>query len=332
MIKPQAVPSTYLDLKNALKDSNFRDAIASRIYKTQVLLEIKEDLKGHHKEFAEGLSFAMYLEAVRDKAEVNTKLFYCDQEMSSAIEVGCRLFEEDDKADASLIPSKTGFVYFSSGVRVSENMTIHGLYWFQIDDLSDGGKSKTVVVGLNDKLNEVDGSKSSWDRSFEGGKIPDTRWIFRSYHMYDETTTMVTTSSAMAAVKDNLKSSIVHITISQIMHAFLLMVSQPPEIVTTSVESPTNKKQINRLAAKKVPTEVTVIDIRHRRRSVSTSAGPSSVEYSRRWYVEGHWRWQPFKDPGTRQWLRKRIWINSYIKGPDDKPFVATKRVYALLK
>ena len=332
MVKPQAVPSTYLDLKSALKDDNFTDAIAYRIHRTQVLLEVEENFTGHHKEYAEGLAFAMSLEALRDGAEANTKLFYCDQEMSSAIETGCRLFEEEDTADASLIPSRTGFAYFSSGVRITENMVIHGLYWFKIDDLGDEGREKTVVVGFNDKLNESDGAKSSWDRSFEGREIPDTRWIYRSYHMYDETTAMVHSSSAMEALKDDLKSSVVGTTLSQVMHAFLLMVSQPPEIVTTSTQGPTNKKQINRLSAKNVPSEVTVIDIRHRRKSISTSASPSNIEYSRRWYVEGHWRWQPFKNPETREWARKRIWINSYIKGPDDKPFVATKRVYALLK
>ena len=331
MTKPQGVPGIYLNLTDALKDSSFRDAVAYRIYKSNVVTQKEEYSDEYHREFAKGMSFAMLLETTRESAEANTRLYYCDQEMSSAIETGCRLFEEDDEADISLIPSKTGFVYFSSGVRVTENMVIHGLYWFKVDDTSDG-KTKTVVTGFNDRLNEADGSKASWDRWFGGERLPDTRWIFRSYHIYDETTKMVTTSSAIEHLEDSIKSSVIHTTLSQVMHAFLLMANQPPEVVTISTEGPTNKKQINRLSAKKVPAEVTVIDIRHRRKSIQTSASSNKIEYSRRWYVAGHWRWQQFKDIETREWVRKRIWINSYIKGPEDKPFVATKRVYAMLK
>jgi len=60
---------------------------------------------------------------------------------------------------------------------------------------------------------------------------------------------------------------------------------------------------------------VTVITLR---RPKSESGVPArSVEWSHRWLVSGHWRWQPYGDGTHRQ-----IWISPYIKGPDDAPLV----------
>ena len=50
---------------------------------------------------------------------------------------------------------------------------------------------------------------------------------------------------------------------------------------------------------------------------VSSSATPGHVEWSRRWFVRGHWRDQPY-GPGMS--LRRLKWIDPYIKGPSDKP------------
>lgn len=42
-------------------------------------------------------------------------------------------------------------------------------------------------------------------------------------------------------------------------------------------------------------------------------------EWSHRWVVNGHWRWQPH-GPGRKE--RKLIWIPPFIKGPDNKPLI----------
>ena len=47
--------------------------------------------------------------------------------------------------------------------------------------------------------------------------------------------------------------------------------------------------------------------------------GKRHINWTHRWDVAGHWR--AYKDG-------KRVWIASYIKGPDDKPFVPGVRVY----
>lgn len=42
------------------------------------------------------------------------------------------------------------------------------------------------------------------------------------------------------------------------------------------------------------------------------------VEWSKRWLVRGHWRLQAC---GLRRESRRLIWIDPFVKGPEDKPF-----------
>jgi len=51
--------------------------------------------------------------------------------------------------------------------------------------------------------------------------------------------------------------------------------------------------------------------------SVQSHDESSSVEWSKRWMVRGHWRLQPY---GPGKSLRKPLWIDPYVKGPEDKP------------
>ena len=60
---------------------------------------------------------------------------------------------------------------------------------------------------------------------------------------------------------------------------------------------------------------ITVVTLRRPKNDGDASHG--SVEWSQRWIVSGHWRWQPYGDGTHRQ-----IWIAPYVKGPDDKPLI----------
>lgn len=51
------------------------------------------------------------------------------------------------------------------------------------------------------------------------------------------------------------------------------------------------------------------------------------VEWSHRWLVSGHWRRWPSKDGTIRL-----VWVNPYIKGPADKPFIPKRRFYRLVR
>jgi hypothetical protein len=67
-----------------------------------------------------------------------------------------------------------------------------------------------------------------------------------------------------------------------------------------------------------------VLVIRLRRPTVHQHQEESeTVEWSHRWLVDGHWRWQPYGDG-----IRRQIWISPFVKGPGDKPLVVKRRLY----
>jgi hypothetical protein len=51
--------------------------------------------------------------------------------------------------------------------------------------------------------------------------------------------------------------------------------------------------------------------------SVSRAETAGTVAWTHRWMVRGHWRLQPH---GPKRSLRRTIWIDPYVKGPEDKP------------
>ena len=108
------------------------------------------------------------------------------------------------------------------------------------------------------------------------------------------------------------------------LQAFWKLMKQ--EIVLPSqqqVDRPTWRSKNNWRQIK----HVTVLTLR-RARYQRPDGQPSKIEWSHRWPVHGHWRNQPYKDKKTGNRFYSQIWINPYIKGPDDKPFVAKQRAF----
>jgi hypothetical protein len=59
---------------------------------------------------------------------------------------------------------------------------------------------------------------------------------------------------------------------------------------------------------------------------VQPSDNPKHVDWRFRWIVVGHWRWWWFESEGRR----RQIWVNPYVKGPEDRPLLKRKSVFAV--
>lgn len=71
---------------------------------------------------------------------------------------------------------------------------------------------------------------------------------------------------------------------------------------------------------------VSLVDLRRPASPASEQVPQSgSVQWTRRWWVGGHWRQQAC---GPNRAQRKPVWIAPHVKGPDDKPLVETPRVH----
>lgn len=95
-------------------------------------------------------------------------------------------------------------------------------------------------------------------------------------------------------------------------------------IATRNATDPTRPVRRRMERASFPERKITVIRLR-RPTAPAAEPGERSVEWSHRWLVSGHWRWQPYKDG-----IKRQIWISPYVKGPDDKPLDVRKvRVFA---
>lgn len=345
MIKAQQVPDLFEEFKKirqgtALGLAHVYGLTENRrmVYEAATLAvgDAPKDIQDRAVEagIAIGLrEYESFQKGIIDSDDVT--LYYCDEDMTEIVEMGAKVLEYEDKSDTSIVQKDRGFCYFAGGIQLSEGMKIHAISWTP-DDYTNSltGDKGYLITAYNDRFSEPDKGLKGWIGFFAEADltVPDSRWVYRATTPYRDGDPMAPTKAFADQISEIGGSPAVTVTPSYIMHALMLMLQQPPEIVTVSKREMSNKKQLKRLKAKSIPSEVTVIDIRHKYRSVSGSGTPTDREYSRRWLVVGHWRWQPMKNKETGEWMRKRIWINPYIKGPDDKPFVATKRVHALLK
>ena len=118
----------------------------------------------------------------------------------------------------------------------------------------------------------------------------------------------------------------------RILHAYWLLMSQT---IVEQAKETGDRTQRRRLEREKCPTEIVVIQFRKRKyvneRGEETEES-KKIDWSHRWIVGGHWRWQPYKDPASGGEIKKRIWISPYVKGPEDKPLVAKSKVFVLAK
>jgi hypothetical protein len=65
-----------------------------------------------------------------------------------------------------------------------------------------------------------------------------------------------------------------------------------------------------------------------RRRSSRSADAKRDMDWSHRWWVNGHWRWQWY--PSLQE--HRQIWIAGYDKGPEDKPFLSKQRVVDFIR
>ena len=114
-------------------------------------------------------------------------------------------------------------------------------------------------------------------------------------------------------------------SVQNFLRAFWIITRQ--KIATVKVET-ADRATRRRLERKGWPRrEVSVVNLRRSERAAvdgGDESEPRHVNWSHRWLVSGHWR---------RQWCpsikdHRNIYINPYVKGPEDRPFDPGDRVF----
>lgn len=333
MIKATQVPDLFSDFKKIPRNAFLKNAHinqqAASTFETMKIMDGISDLDDATIKTIQRTAVTSFNAFQRELLGGAVELYYCDEDMSGMIEIAAKALTHEDIADPSGLMSERGFCYFAEGIPVN-NSIVHAIFWGPASYITQGSETEYgyQVAAYNDRFNEKDKTGTMfWDALTKetGVPAPNARWVYKNTSGYVSGDPLAP-SPDMFKVANASGDNLYNISPTAILHCLMLMINQPPEVITVEKKKSDNKKQLKRLKKENIPSEVVVVDIRHRYQPSSTPSTSKAVEWSRRWLVSGHWAWRATKEG------RVRRWIMPYIKGPDDKPFIATKRVIALLK
>lgn len=103
-------------------------------------------------------------------------------------------------------------------------------------------------------------------------------------------------------------------------------------IAATTTERP-QRQAVRRTQRAGISPELADVQVVTLRKLERTEHAPNderaAVEWSHRWLVAGHWRWQPY---GPERALRRLTYVRPHVKGPADKPLHLPERVNAWVR
>jgi hypothetical protein len=263
-------------------------------------------------------------------------------DMCSLVEFAASQLDETDEFDRHLAPTGCGLVRFEKALPMHDArgklMKIHWMLW----------GPATVEVVKHGKVEAIPGIAVSWfNDHFEDpddyaseilavGDTPDFRkkviaavgrWGFIGCDVLEQGRLIgaplspLSPGEAAAILADGDNPS-PHTNTHRYIHALWLMLNQT---ITKTEDEYVRKTALKRAQRIGLPGRVTVITLR--RTAGSRNQGESLVEWSHRWVVRGHWRWQPH---GPQLSEKRRIWIAPHVKGPESKPLIVSDKVYNL--
>jgi len=110
--------------------------------------------------------------------------------------------------------------------------------------------------------------------------------------------------------------------------AALWSIAAQQRYVTCGIDAGTRAERRRSLKAS-TPSDIKIVRLRSTRQSAANGdlTGSQHGNYSHRFLVAGHWKMQPF---GPARQLRRPIYIDEYVKGPEGSPLVVKETVRAV--
>jgi hypothetical protein len=211
---------------------------------------------------------------------------------------------------ATDLPTEDGFVWFEQAIVMCDDtpdakpIVTHGLSWFTIRDMH--GESGLVMLGWTNPTDPRDHAAQSWTGddvlTAAGIRPPRGIWamIIGIWHFDEEPQP----SQAF-----------------RLLSTFLRFINEP--WLSDETERP-SRATGRRAAREQLDSPVRVIRLRRSGNHSEGGTGDSSVEWSHRWMVTGHWRNQWYATTGQH----RPKWIPAHVKGPADKPLVVKETVF----
>jgi hypothetical protein len=258
-------------------------------------------------------------------------------DMCSVLEYAASQLDETDTFDRNLAPTGCGFVRFEKALPIHDArgklMLAHWMLWGPT--YSDTGRAGMAICWFNDMLDEPDEigrelfAKTRGDVPLRNILAAMGRWGFIGVDIMTQDSPLggelseLSTEESLRILTEG-DTPYPHTNTKRYTHALWLLLGQT---ITHSAEEYVSKTGMKRAKIVGIPGRVTLVTLR--RVSVPRKEGETLVEWSHRWIVRSHWRWQRC-GPGLQE--KRRVWIAPHIKGPEDKPLIVTEKVYNLAR
>lgn len=289
-------------------------------------------------------------------------------DMSLMVQMAAEELDDTDQFDWQLAPSRAGFCAFDRPLPVldqrGKTMLIHYIMWGPAQaGAKDNYHPCTVILTYNDRWRQPDEIEDTWESSFasyraqeHGRDANDEDLVFARKDIEKISNTMgrwapigtnlgfqqmrvgpklvVPSPNAMLALAKEGLEPTAGTNVVRYLHALWLLMNQT--MVTKHREEADRPARRRAQRRKMKQTGVTVIKLRRESNPYEPKHGESHIEWSHRWLVRGHWRWNVCgKDHALAQEVspgvyRARLWVSPYVKGPDNAPFVVKEKVISL--
>lgn len=230
-----------------------------------------------------------------------------------------------------LIPHDLGFWWFATPLRIARTVSSHlrgvrAISWVTVyrdGDGTDGGRflvdgADGPARGGNAELLHV----CFWVEDMSGVLQPVTHLPVYFDRSWESTLTLTITGRDPESVEERG-------TRQQKLTQFLAGLYFIRQRVVVRQRETLSRGERRRLPSDDRTTDTTVIYLRRQHSRHSPEAGHIPVDWSCRWWVDGHWRQQPC---GVQRSERRATWVTLHLKGPDDKPIRAPRRIFAVIR
>ena len=338
-MKPAQVLDMQADLLRRLETPDFGEYIEAMMYASKAI-DDSED--------AQAKANAKHVRKLMGQHVRLADAYRVTDEMSMLVQFAASKLDDSDVMDRSMTPTPWGIVRFDRPLPIKDargqTLLAHWLTWGQASGVQptafgEVNKAGVILSWWNDTVDpdDVEGrqEKALGSRDYAEYKRCIGRWAMCGTELVLDGTKLggpavdvPLESQARIIAEGDTPAAFTNT--SRYAHALFFLLNQT---ITNVREEELPRSAQRRIGKMPIPGRVSVITLR--RSAGSRHEGETMVEWSHRWLVRGHPAWRACgKDhPGSQPYekgYRVRLWINGYVKGPEDAPFVVTKKVYNL--
>lgn len=303
---------------------------------------------------------AVLVDVWRQALSTDHHTYFLADQMSPVVHDGAEMLDADEKLTTDMWPARSGLVVIDRG-RVSldslgKRIVTKAVAWFRyyvesttVSSLTGQESKTTLPVAFLVDLGDTEDSR---DETLPADDVSG-RAIIRAIGRYAPISMQMLPDGYPVGPSrldpDNAREQVANIAYADDFYptenpvrwagSFLHMLTQQITATRREVLAP---KQAARFAKRDLPTDVTIVNLRPIKHvsypSVVNEDGNRIWKWRHRTVVRGHWRNQPTGPnyPGTQEvapgQFVARIWINSYVAGPDGAPIIAPNMLYAVTR